>query len=622
MADSIYYYKRGEFKQYFRTITDQSILVSDALAGFREIKCLPKRHRVMTVQQVSDDPKLIAEVFQALREGIQPESKYKLPYDKEERQKEIVDNIAESYDIDKTKTQCKVVTGYYKDDKTGQQFPYAVEIAIAPRKDVGVDNAGELTFIGSVNDTPAIDGGERYFQSDQYAYRWADRNGNHTVNSAREVLAACGFDAVSRFTSRKRFPSVAYINVKTNVPEWLGAAGKTHMNQIPYAETIAKNVSTMSHNIPSYRGQGFALDPTPSSSTNQKTATKYIDEFLKKRRKEVEANPDLRRIDRLTQRGVAYRLRPKMMEDGFEPRKNWGTTMDTMTNMISGRCRELWPHEFIDREYLGIYAKARGMFYYRGQTHPIDFDSIGELALEAAINVVIEKEGVPAVLEPYADKYRVALISTQGNFVNYVKDFVAAVINEKSVVVTLLDDDKAGRKMAKSTKAVNIGVGKEAALWLQKNGYPHLTVEKVQEAYSPDISRPHVREYRIEIDSILAEVGAEGLWKYIMHKLEELAPLDIRKSIDMPANDMLYHEKMSKFLSFLNEYTSNVTKDERDKIDEKLGSVNELPDAKEMEKEIIETLTNIVAEDEGMRLIVSKLTEVRNELRELDGGEE
>ena len=117
-------------------------------------------------------------------------------------------------------------------------------------------------------------------------------------------------------------------------------------------------------------------------------------------------------------------------------------------------------------------------------------------------------------------------------------------------------------------------------------------------------------------------MGAEGLWKYIMHKLEELAPLDIRKSIDMPANDLLYHEKISEFLSFLNEYTSNVTKDERDKIDERLGSVNELPDTKEKEKEIIETLIDIVAENEGMKLIVSKLTEVRKELRELDVGDE
>lgn len=104
-----------------------------------ESVCLPKLLGELTVQQVSDDPKLIEEIFQALIDGMKPESKYKLPYDKEERQKEIVDNIVEVFDIDRKKTQCNIVTGIYKDDKTYQQFPYAVEIAIAPRKDLGVD---------------------------------------------------------------------------------------------------------------------------------------------------------------------------------------------------------------------------------------------------------------------------------------------------------------------------------------------------------------------------------------------------------------------------------------------------------------------------------------------------
>ena len=110
-----------------------------------------------------------------------------------------------------------------------------------------------------------------------------------------------------------RIRHVAYINTKTDVPDWLGAAGKTHMNQLPYAATIAKTLVSMAHKIPSYHGQGFALDPTPSSTTNQKTATEYVDEFLIHRRKAVEADPNLRITDRLTQRGVAYRLRPEMM---------------------------------------------------------------------------------------------------------------------------------------------------------------------------------------------------------------------------------------------------------------------------------------------------------------------
>lgn len=87
--------------------------------------------------------------------------------------------------------------------------------------------------------------------------------------------------------------------------------------------------------------------------------------------------------------------------------------------------------------------------------------AIGELASKAAVNIVIEKEGVPAVLAPYADKYRVALISTQGRFVDYVKRFVSSVIDEAAVVVTILDDDKVGREMANSTRAINISVNKD-----------------------------------------------------------------------------------------------------------------------------------------------------------------
>ena len=129
----------------------------------------------------------------------------------------------------------------YADDKSGQQHPYAVEIAIAPREDLGVDNAGEVTFIGSVNDTPAIDGGERYFQSDQCVYKWIDRRGEHCKRTVKEVLAEFGFNT-QWGTSRRRVPSVVLINVKTNVPDWLGSAGKTHINQVPYGETIAKTL--------------------------------------------------------------------------------------------------------------------------------------------------------------------------------------------------------------------------------------------------------------------------------------------------------------------------------------------------------------------------------------------
>jgi hypothetical protein len=335
-----------------------------------------------------------------------------------------------------------------------------------------------------------------------------------------------------------------------------------------------------------------------------------VDEFLIKRRKDVEADPSLRINDRLTQRGVAYLLRPEMMDDGFEPRKRWSTTMDSITNMISERCKMLWPYENIDREYLGIYAKARGMFYYRGRTTPIDFDAIRELASEAAVNIIIEKEGIPAVLAPYADKYRVALISTQGRFVDYVKRFVSSVIEEAAVVVTILDDDRVGREMANSTRAINIGVNKDTVEWLSKNGFPGLSVKKVQEI------DPSTGEYRTEIDSILAEVGAEGLWKWAKYEIEKLAPLDLRKSIDMPDNRGLYSEEIANSLSYLNDYADSVTGPAIEEINEKLSKSDQLYDADAKEAEIGEELGDKLAADEGMKMLAVELPKIINRLQE------
>jgi hypothetical protein len=597
----------ADFRQFIRNLVNRSMSMSHALAEFREVSMLPKRLGQLTVEEVSTKTELIEQIYRALKK-MRPETTYKLPYDKKEREKEIIDNIAESFVIDKKNAHCKILTGYHRDGE--RQFPYAIEMALAPLKYSDVSRAGYVKFIGSVNDTPAIDGGEKYFQSDQYAYRWIDKKGEHEVRSAMDVLTSSGFNPTSPYTSRKRFASVAYVNVKTDVPDWLGAAGKTHMNQLPYAATIAKTLVTMAHKIPSYHGQGFALDPTPSSTTNQKTATEYVSEFLIQRRKDVEADPNLRITDRLTQRGVAYRLRPEMMADRFEPRIRWSTTMDSITNMISERCKMLWPDENIDREYLGIYAKARGMFYYRGRTTPIDFNAIGELASKAAVNIVIEKEGVPAVLAPYADKYRVALISTQGRFVDYVKRFVSSVIDEAAVVVTILDDDRVGREMAKSTRAINIGVNKDTVEWLRKNGYPSLSVEKVQER------DPSTGEYRIEIDSILAEVGAEGLWKWIKYEIEKLAPLDVRKSIDMPANELLYAKEIADSFTYMNDYADLVTSHTREEIKKELSESDELYDVGAKEAAIEEELSSKLADDEGMKMLAEELPKIIRKLKE------
>ena len=280
---SIYYYKGlVDFRLFIRNIVEKSRTISDVLAEFREINVLPKRLGQLTVEQTTH--KIIEEIYNALLK-MQPETRYNLPYDKKERESEIISNITRIFDIDSKFTFSKILVGHYKDDNTGQQFPWGVEIVMARRNDLDHHMAGEINFIGSVNDTPAIDGGEKYFQSDQHAYRWKDRKGGyHSVRSAKQVLHENGFSQVKTLPNR-RHASVVYINVKTNVPDWLGAAGKTHMNQVPYAETIANTLYSMSQRIPTYRGQGHAQDRSSISKDNEWTATDYVDEFLKDRLK-------------------------------------------------------------------------------------------------------------------------------------------------------------------------------------------------------------------------------------------------------------------------------------------------------------------------------------------------
>src|SRR5437867_8160353 len=110
----------------------------------------------MRIEDLTNEPRLIVDLSQALRNGMAPESKFRLPYKKEERAQELIENLAENYAIDKRKAKAKIVTGHYKNDKTGQEFNYALEVVIAPRTDIGSECAGKIEIIANINSSPSI----------------------------------------------------------------------------------------------------------------------------------------------------------------------------------------------------------------------------------------------------------------------------------------------------------------------------------------------------------------------------------------------------------------------------------------------------------------------------------
>lgn len=157
--DSAWYYKKRGFKELIVTIIDKSVTVETALRGFRELPCLNKHFREMRVDEIVTSPQLIEQLYEELRNGMPEPKNFKLPYKMAARELELKQSLAEAYDIDIGRAKAKVVKGYYDDDNI--VFPYAIEAVIAPRKNWKYRyRPGDLEFIGYINDSPAIDGGE------------------------------------------------------------------------------------------------------------------------------------------------------------------------------------------------------------------------------------------------------------------------------------------------------------------------------------------------------------------------------------------------------------------------------------------------------------------------------
>jgi hypothetical protein len=405
LRDSAWYYKRSEFKEFINSIYDKSKTIEETgFRDFREFPILPKETRKKTVQEIAASSQLIQQFYEELRDTskMAPPTKFKLPYKKAVRELELKQNLAQHYDIDKDRAYAKVATGHYDGD--GVVFPYAIEAAIAPRKNWrGRYQPGDLEFIGYVNDSPAIDGGEKYFSDGNYS--WHNKKGIlKTVTSAKEILQRCGFDTGDFYDSKKRFPCVFLINLLTPIPEWLGAAGKTHINLKPYAKDIAITISDLAYKMPTCHGLGLSRDSysTGSSKDESQIALEYLRDFLKKRKAAIEANPYLKIIDRITQSGVWYRIRPEMKRKGFEPPESWTQTRRYLQGKIQDTIDELWPNEHLTREDLGIVAASKGVFLYNGESWPINGETVDVLAEKGVAIIVIEKEGIADVLEEHA----------------------------------------------------------------------------------------------------------------------------------------------------------------------------------------------------------------------------
>jgi hypothetical protein len=172
--DSVWRSTFSEFRDYINGITDESITIQEALDTIREVKCLPKKYYIVvdegnkttTVQDIAYNNKQIAELFDALRKGMQPESP-NLPFKKiKDREKQLLDQLAiyKKGKIDLENAHAKVAVGHFpplllnnnnnNSEKAKEvsinerSFYYWIEAAIAPLSDLTSNNdAGKLYIV-------------------------------------------------------------------------------------------------------------------------------------------------------------------------------------------------------------------------------------------------------------------------------------------------------------------------------------------------------------------------------------------------------------------------------------------------------------------------------------------
>jgi len=609
--------------------------VSDAFANFRELPCLPRKLKQITIQELSTSPDLIVELWNS-REGMKPEATFKLGCKPKVRELQLINSLEEIYKIDTERARAKVVLGQHSDFQ--QTFTYALEVAAAPRLDLDASKAGEIEIIDSVNDLVSPSGRGAYFDGGDY--HWTGEKGKHkgtllSATTLKDIAFKCGFNNDLHLSKVKK-PGVLFINLKCRVIEFRGAKGKTHIETRPFASDIASAVSNLLYKMPSYHGDGLrwaddSLEDNDDDSSGEYVG--YLRNFLLERRKAVEADPSLTVKDRLTQSGVWYRIRPEMIRGGFRPRNrstdskgraiyDWGSTRIGLTKRIRKTIEELWPGEDVTREYLGIVAKARAMLYFNGRVFPVSFDSREELARTKTTDlVIVEKEGITDVLLDSAKRYRIALVATGGRFTDYVQDLMRLAVKAGLNVCILTDYDIHGLNIWRDTKIriKRLGIDRDTIRWFHKNGYADLREEDVEEEYSPNPSLfradddPYLVTKRIELDSIIEKVGANAFWKYLAHQLNVKfsGKRDYRDIVPEPQTRDYYTNEINDFLGYIEDYTESAYHDEWMRIkNEELANVDGLLDVDDKMASIDHKLKPTVQSDEGMKKISSALKEL------------
>jgi hypothetical protein len=282
------------------------------------------------------------------------------------------------------------------------------------------------------------------------------------------------------------------------------------------------------------------------------------------------------------------------------------------------------------REDLGIIAGVRAELYFDGTWTSVGFDAIEELAGKGTDIVFIEKEGVPEVLTEFADRYGIAMVNTRGYLTEYGKDLMTAAKSSGANVVIMTDYDLTGINIASlspknmpwigidETTLEYFGLSRHSLTAEATNTKIIKTVEMkvAEDDRFENVDIEFLKDKRVEIDAILAQVGDERFWEYILSRLKEMFPTrNYNRAISLPEryskekSDLL-PKATKKLVRYILDLTEEGTEETETAIKRSQEKIEGFLEVEEQKKKNMKQLTEALAQYEDMKKLEDKISNI------------
>jgi len=459
----------------------------------------------------------------------------------------------------------KILPGVHYEGETST--PFVLEVALAVLKD-----DFRLQLLTGINHSPCL---KNPFEG--YGITWFD-------GPDKEHKASIVNGLLKHYKIDDDQPVVIAIHLICPNIEY-ESYGKGRVNIKPFIAALGQTLTGVCRFY-----SGFKRRKGMSNGKTSKARTLLHMELLR-RQQLLEKLGQMPQTERMTQQGIYYKIRSLMGGEIDIKRDSFIAALRDLCIEIGG--------DLSFREKLGIIAAERAQLYFRGQVTPISVDRIEDLAAKGSDVILIEKEGVCELLEPFAFRRGIALLNSRGFATDYAKQLLELSRKWKGNLFLLTDFDASGLLIASKVlegKIPRIGVDLKM---VKELGLSRRDLEEKYDAPKkhlmglPKEMQVEVKDTRVEIDAVLAAIGPEKFWNYIEQTILEIAPTrDMNRSVDL---NIQFPSEIAESINAINEFIQFLGSEKQNEFRRMLsdwneGFVNVDVKEKELQSQIVEEI--------------------------------